>query len=120
MGAVSLLAINYATVRFFFRHRSLDQIASGNPTVLIEHGKIMQDALAKELLTEGELTIAAHRQGFSSLQEIDRCVLEPGGVFFMCSPDGNAGDKRLKEVLKRIDGISAQIRELETRLPKHA
>ena len=33
VGAFSLLAINYATVRFFFRHRSLDQIASGEPTV---------------------------------------------------------------------------------------
>ena len=119
VGAFSLLAINYATVRFFFRHRSLDQIASGEPTVLIEHGKIIHDALAKEMLTEGELTIAAHRQGFSSLDDIDRCVLEPGGVFFMCSPDGNAGDKRLKEVLERLDGISVQIRDLEKNLPKH-
>ena len=118
VGAVSLLAINYFTVRFFFRHRSLDQIVSGKPTVLIEHGKLSHAALASEMLTESELTSAAHRQGFSSLKDIDRCVLEPGGVFSISSKDGNAQSKHQKELLTRLEGLSAQIRELEKRLPK--
>ena len=118
VGAVSLLTINYFTVRFFFRHRSLDQIVSGLPTVLIEHGKLSHAALAKELLTESELTSAAHRQGFSSLKDVDRCVLEPGGVFSISSKDGNAQAKHQKELLNRLEGISAQIRDLEKRLPK--
>lgn len=120
IGAISLLAINYATVRFFFRHRSLDQIASGEPTVLIEHGKLDHQALVKEMLTESELTIAAHRQGFTGLEDIDRCVLEPGGVLYMCSKDGNAQTKHQKELLKRLDELSKQIKDLETRLPKKA
>lgn len=118
VGAVSLLTINYFTVRFFFRHRSLDQIVSGLPTVLIEHGKLSHAALAKELLTESELTSAAHRQGFSSLKDVDRCVLEPGGVFSISSKDGNAQAKHQKELLNRLEGLSAQIRDLEKRLPK--
>ena len=118
VGAVSLLTINYFTVRFFFRHRSLDQIVSGLPTVLIEHGKLSHAALAKELLTESELTSAAHRQGFSNLKDVDRCVLEPGGVFFISSKDGNAQAKHQKELLNRLEGLSAQIRDLEKRLPK--
>ena len=118
VGAVSLLTINYFTVRFFFRHRSLDQIVSGLPTVLIEHGKLSHAALAKEMLTESELTGAAHRQGFSSLKDVDRCVLEPGGVFSISSKDGNAQAKHQKELLNRLEGLSAQIRDLEKRLPK--
>lgn len=118
VGAVSLLTINYFTVRFFFRHRSLDQIVSGLPTVLIEHGKLSHAALAKEMLTESELTSAAHRQGFSSLKDVDRCVLEPGGVFSISSKDGNAQAKHQKELLNRLEGLSAQIRDLEKRLPK--
>ena len=118
VGAISLLAINYVTVRFFFRHRSLDQIVSGLPTVLIDHGKLDHGALAKEMLTESELTGAAHRQGFASLEEIDRCVLEPGGVFFISSKDGNAQAKHQKELLQRLEGLSTQIKELEKRLPK--
>ncbi len=55
IGAFSLLAVNYVVVRFLFRHRRLDQIMEGTPTVLIEHGRVQRRALAKELLTEPEL-----------------------------------------------------------------
>src|SRR5579864_7431464 len=83
IGAFSLCAVNYAVIRFLFRHRRLDQVIEGSPTVLIDHGKLKQTALAKELLTEAELLTMAHRQGFASIDEIERCVLEPGGTFFI-------------------------------------
>src|SRR5437773_6169573 len=75
IGAFTLLAVNYLVVRFLFKHRRLDQMLEGSPTVLIEHGQVLGDALAKELLTPGELLNVAHRQGFESLNEIERCVL---------------------------------------------
>ena len=53
----------------------------GTPTVLIEHGRVRRQSLAKELLTESELLTVLHRQGLSGLGEVDRCVLEPGGTF---------------------------------------
>src|SRR2546429_7436109 len=52
LGAFSLLATNYLVVRFLFRHRRIDQILEGSPTVLVEDGKVKRKALAKELLTE--------------------------------------------------------------------
>ena len=67
VGAFTLLAINYLVVRFLFRHRRLDQIFEGKPTVLVEHGHIVKDALAKELLTRAELMTVLHRQGFDGL-----------------------------------------------------
>jgi uncharacterized membrane protein YcaP (DUF421 family) len=83
IGALALLAMNYLVVRFLFRHRRLDQIFEGQPTTLIEHGHIIEPALAKELLTRIELTTVLHRQGFDSLEEVERCVLEPGGTFYI-------------------------------------
>src|SRR5215212_725906 len=83
IGAFTLLAINYIVVRFVFKHRRLDQLIEGTPTVLIENGRLLKDALAKELLTESELDVVAHRQGFGSLGEIEQAVLEPGGTFFL-------------------------------------
>jgi uncharacterized membrane protein YcaP (DUF421 family) len=83
IGALALLAMNYLVVRFLFRHRRLDQIFEGQPTTLIEHGHILEHALAKELLTRIELTTVLHRQGFDSLEEVERCVLEPGGTFYI-------------------------------------
>ena len=41
IGAFALLAINYLVVRFLFRHRRLDQIFEGKPTMLIEGGRVL-------------------------------------------------------------------------------
>ena len=83
IGAFTLLGINYLVVRFLFRHRRLDQLFEGNPTTLIEHGRVVKDALAKELLTHAELMTVLHRQGFDGLDEVERCILEPGGTFYI-------------------------------------
>src|SRR2546429_1173949 len=77
-GALALLAMNYLVVRFLFNHRRLDEIFEGEPTTLIEKGSIVKDALAKELLTRAELSTVLHRQGFDKLEEVEKCVLEPG------------------------------------------
>src|SRR5919202_4473755 len=55
LGAVTLLVLNYLVVRFMFKHKRLDQVLEGTPSVLIEKGQVCRDALAKELLTEAEL-----------------------------------------------------------------
>jgi len=83
IGAFALLVANYLVVRFLFRHRRLDQVFEGKPTTLIENGHIVAPALAKELLTRSELMTVLHRQGFDSISEVDRCVLEPGGTFYI-------------------------------------
>jgi len=36
--------------------------------------------LKKDLITKEELEAAAHRQGFGSLKEVERAMLEPGGT----------------------------------------
>ena len=50
IGAATLLLVNYLVVRFLFRHEKLDRLVEGEATVLIEHGKILEDKLAKEML----------------------------------------------------------------------
>jgi uncharacterized membrane protein YcaP (DUF421 family) len=83
IGAFALLCVNYIVVRFLFRHRRLDQLFEGKPTVLVDQGRVIKRALAKELLTRAELMTVLHRQGFYGLDEVERCVLEPGGTFFI-------------------------------------
>ena len=117
LGAFSLLAINYVVVRFVFKHRRLDQLLEGTPTVLMDRGKIHRAALAKELLTEAELLTVAHRQGFANLKEIDRCVLEPGGGFFIQGKEPAPADRQHQELLGRLDHLSRQIDDLRQRLP---
>src|SRR5215510_3470395 len=75
IGATTLLGVNYLVVRFLFKHQKLDRFVEGDSDVLIEGGKINQDRLEKELITLTELESAAHKQGFASLDEVERAVL---------------------------------------------
>jgi uncharacterized membrane protein YcaP (DUF421 family) len=107
IGALSLLTINYLVVRFLFGHRRLDQIVEGEPTVLIEKGQLKRRELAKEMLTEAELTTVVHRQGFHELDEIETCVLEPGGTFFVQGKEPSTAERRHDELIQRLDKILA-------------
>jgi uncharacterized membrane protein YcaP (DUF421 family) len=118
IGALTLLVLNYLVVRFMFRHRRLDEMFEGTPTVLIENGKLHHKELAKELLTEAELHTVAHRQGYANLDEVDNCVLEPGGVFYMQGKTPSTDATRHQDVLARLDEISRQIEELKGRMMK--
>src|SRR5881409_3413989 len=42
IGAATLLLVNYLVVRFLFRHKRLDQVIEGKPTVLIKHGRLQK------------------------------------------------------------------------------
>jgi len=112
VGAVALLGVNYLVVRFLFRHKRLDQIIEGNPTELISHGRLQKQAMAKELLTESELLTVAHRQGFSKLSDIDQCVLEAGGTFFIQGKKPPVEEQRHDAILKRLEEISSQLAEI--------
>src|SRR5215470_7372547 len=69
IGAATLLFVNYLVVRFLFRHEELDRLVEGEPDVLIDKGVIQMDRMRKELVTRAELEVAAHKQGFGSLDE---------------------------------------------------
>jgi uncharacterized membrane protein YcaP (DUF421 family) len=115
IGALALMGANYLLVRFIFKHRRLDQLLEGRPTTLIEGGRIQQDGLAKELLTESELLMVAHRQGFSSLEEIERCVLEPSGGFYIRGKTPPVAERQHAELLERLERLDQQLAELRRR-----
>ena len=112
VGAFTLLAINYVVVRYLFRHRRLDQLFEGKPSVLIADGKIVKHALAKELLTRGELLTVLHRQGFESIRDVDRCVIEPGGGFFIQGKTPPTAELHHAEVIKRLEELTAKVEAL--------
>ena len=112
IGASTLLVINAFTVRFLYRHEGIDRLVEGQPTVLIERGKLREDHLHSELLTQQELEIAAHKQGFGSLEEIDKAVLEPGGTVTFVARQPTVDDARHGALTSRLEAISKQLEGL--------
>jgi len=112
LGALTLLSINYIVVRFLFRHRRLDQMLEGSPTVLIEDGQVCKGALAKELLTRGELMTVLHRQGFGRVADVDRCILEPGGGFFIKAKEPPLEERQHAQLMSKLDELSKEVAAL--------
>src|ERR1039457_6438745 len=109
IGALALLALNYTVVRFLFRHRRLDEILEGEPTTLVEHGCVKESALAKELLTTAELMTVLHRQGFEFVEEVERCILQPGGTFDVKGINPPLEKLAHDEVMRAVQDLGAKL-----------
>jgi uncharacterized membrane protein YcaP (DUF421 family) len=114
IGATTLLVVNYFVVRFMYGHEGLEQLLEGAPDVLINDGKIHHENCRRELITIGELTAAAHRQGLASLDDVNVATLESGGTISFVAktptPDAVRHDElvtRLDEIRRRLDGLEA-------------
>ena len=113
IGAATLLLVNYVLVRFLSRHEKLERFVDGEPDILIENGTIQVACLAKEAITIGELEAAAHKQGFASLDQIDRAVLDPNGSITFLGKKPNPADTRHEDIMKRLDQLAAQLAALK-------
>jgi uncharacterized membrane protein YcaP (DUF421 family) len=60
-----------------------------------------------------ELEAAAHKQGFASLDEVERAVLEPGGVLALFGRKPDLDTMRMEELVARLDTIQRQLADLK-------
>jgi uncharacterized membrane protein YcaP (DUF421 family) len=117
IGATSLLLINYLVVRFLYGHHKLEQIVEGQSDVLIDGGKVRSGRLKKELITTTQLEAAARKQGFDSLSEVDKCILEPGGTLSFVAKKPASEETRHQEVLARFEKLMEEISRLRASQP---
>ena len=112
LGAATLLVLNYLVVKFLYGHQKLDRLVEGDADVLIENGRVRMDQMKKELVTLAELEAAAHKQGFASLAEVERAVLEPGGTLSFVGKQPPPEAARHQELLDRLERITRELAQL--------
>jgi len=120
VGAATLLVINYFVVRLLYGHQKIEKIVEGDEDVLIENGQINTDHLKNEVITLAELEMAAHKQGFESLAEIRRAVLEPGGAISFIGQEPRDEAIRYQEIVTRLDQIARDLVALRAAQEKAA
>jgi uncharacterized membrane protein YcaP (DUF421 family) len=109
VGAATLLLINYIVVRYLYSHERLDKLIEGDEDVLMEQGVVRAERLKRELITMGEFEAAAHKQGFASLDEVDRAILEPGGSICFFARKPTPESQRHAELMSRLDAILVRL-----------
>jgi uncharacterized membrane protein YcaP (DUF421 family) len=117
IGATSLLVVNYLVVRFLYGHKRIDQLVEGNSDVLIENGMLRPERLKKELISRTQLEAAARKQGFESLNDVQKCILEPGGNLTFIGKKPATDDIRHQEVVERLKNLMEEVVRLRGELP---
>ncbi len=109
VGAFALLATNWLLVRFLYKMPKLNQALEGTETVLICDGEIDRKAMVKETLTEVELLSVIHKQGFDDLADVQRCVLEPNGTFYVEAKKLSTDDRERREILDVVRALKSEV-----------
>jgi uncharacterized membrane protein YcaP (DUF421 family) len=113
VGVLSLLTINWLLTRVLFRSPRLSTVLEGTKTVLILHGVVDWEAAKKEALSELELRSVLHKQGFDRYEEVEKCVLEPNGTFYMEGIKSMSDDAQRAELMREIKSLAVEVKELK-------
>jgi len=109
IGATTLLCANYLMVRVVHLNKKIEGVIEGNPDILIDKGKVLTERLEREIISLNELEIAAHKQGFSSLSQVEKAFLEPDGVITFIARQPEPPEERQIELLRRLDRLEKQL-----------
>jgi len=116
IGAFSLLAINWIIVRLLFKTPKLTSALQGSETVLIRHGVIDDKALEEETLTREELLSVLHKQNVDDFSEVEKCVLEPNGSFYIETRKPSFTDTHFASLSDQIAVLTVEMKQLRTDL----
>jgi uncharacterized membrane protein YcaP (DUF421 family) len=116
IGAFSLLAINWLLMWVLYRTPKVNTALQGAATVLIRDGVVMEDALRKETLTHEELISVLNKNGFNDPADVEECVLEPNGTFFVKGKTPTSETIHSGEMRRAIERLSAEVAALRVEL----
>ena len=116
IGASTLLIVNYLVVRFVYRHAAIEKLVEGDEDMLIENGQVRTGRLEAEAITLIELQAAAHKQGFVSLDDIERAILEPSGSIAFIAKVPEPELVRHQELVARLEQVTHELAELRASL----
>jgi uncharacterized membrane protein YcaP (DUF421 family) len=79
ISAATLIAIVHGVGYLSWRSKKAERLLEGNPKVLVRHGQVNKEMMARERVTQSELIEALRREGCTSLTKVRFAVLENDG-----------------------------------------
>ncbi|HEY9898211.1 MAG TPA: YetF domain-containing protein [Pantanalinema sp.] len=102
VAAATLLTINFFVSKLRYHHPLIAHWIGGMPTVIIQDGRFVPQALKKEALSEDEVLMAIREHGFDSPDQVKVALLETDGSISVVPKDGrHIRHRRRVRVLKK-------------------
>lgn len=79
IGVATLLVLVFATSMLMHRFKKAEHIITGEPSVLVRHGKMLEGAMNAARVSADEVFEEMHQAGLLTLDQVDWAILEPGG-----------------------------------------
>ena len=112
VGAALLVLVNYLVVRYLYHHRKVERAIEGGATILMRHGKYIDENLDKQLISRSELQAAARRQGIQKMSDVCIAKLETGGSVTFELTSETEHDRHLADVVARLERIECALEKL--------
>jgi uncharacterized membrane protein YcaP (DUF421 family) len=109
IGSLSLLTINWLLTWVLFRAPKVNHALEGSPATLIQGGVVDEAALKKESLTSEELISVLNKNGFNDPGEVQTCVLEPNGTFYVKGRQPTSDQIERAELMSALAGLRAEV-----------
>ena len=88
---LTLVAIDIGLSLLKPHYKRLDMLVEGRPMLLVEDGRLLRDRMARELIGEDDILMAARElQGLERLDQIKYAVLERSGGISIVPKQANA------------------------------
>lgn len=116
IGAFALLAINWVLVWVLFRNPRVTAKLEGEPSTLIRNGVVDEAELTRQTLSHEDLISVLNRNGFDDPAEVEVCVLEPNGAFYVKGRTPSGAETERRQMLALLNDLTTEVKALRSQL----
>jgi uncharacterized membrane protein YcaP (DUF421 family) len=116
IGAFSLLAINWALMWLLYRTPKLTSTLEGNASTLIRAGVVDEPQLKRQGLTHEDLISILNKNGFNNPADVEVCVLEPNGTFYVKGKSPSSDEVGRGELMAALQQLSGEVKALRDQI----
>jgi uncharacterized membrane protein YcaP (DUF421 family) len=112
VGALALLAINWLLMWVLYRAPKVTVLLSGHSSTLIRSGVVDEAELKKQSLTHVELISVLNKNGFNDPKDVQTCVLEPNGTFYVEGKKPSSDEIERDRIVTALEELSLEVKAL--------
>jgi uncharacterized membrane protein YcaP (DUF421 family) len=120
VGAFSLLAINWVLAWVLYRAPKATKVLSGSAATLVKNGVVDEEEMKKQSLTHEDLVSVLNKNGFNDPADVQSCVLEPNGTFFVEGKNPSSDDMERAQMIRALEELSTEVKALRREMGARA
>jgi uncharacterized membrane protein YcaP (DUF421 family) len=116
IGALALLAINWALMWVLYRAPRVTAVLEGEPSTLIRNGVVDEVELKKQSLTHEDLISVLNKNSFNDPDDVELCVLEPNGTFYVKGKSPSSDEVERSQMIAALAELSSEVKALRQQI----